>query len=134
MSKRADEKAEKFLAEVKKMFQAHADRFTAEGDEHAAQNALAAYEVAEHECAVFTRFTHETKVPLTALTFLGKLKHRYECGPRWFLDGPQRVMLALYDTLNPIRKTELLLEAAEEGRDYLRGKEVINVYLESEGI
>ena len=47
------------------------------------------------------KFAAGTRLPLSAVTPLARLKERYDCGPCAALDRSQRAMLEAFDTLYP---------------------------------
>jgi hypothetical protein len=71
------------------------------------------------------KFMETTRLPLSALTTLARLKERYACGPRVDLDALESALLDAFETLYPGEKLRVLHGALNAGRTYITGSDVL---------
>jgi hypothetical protein len=70
-------------------------------------------------------FSATTQIPIASLTFLSRLKQRYDCGPLTDLTAAERVLLEAYDNLYPVEKLRAMHAAVKAGRDCITGADLM---------
>lgn len=70
------------------------------------------------------KFTASTRLPISALGPLAKLKEHYACGPLLELDEAQRAMLEEFDDLYPAEKLRVANAALSTRRDHITGADL----------